>query len=172
MPSSRHRWLLLVGLLVIALPRAGEARPRRDGRINLDVVAGDLRNIVRLLAEVGGVNVVLGDEVTGKVTVKLRGVRWDKALGMILGTKGLELEREGSILRIASRATLASERSQELGARVRCLREAPLRTWIVRPSHARAEALAPQLRLVLTPRGSVTVDQRTNTLIVRDVVCP
>ena len=167
---SRKRWLL-VGLLIAALPSAGEGRPRRDGRISLDVVGADLKNVVRLLAEVGGANVVFDDAVGGKVTVKLRGVRWDQALGMILRSKGLELEREGSILRVASRGTLAAERGQRLDARERCLREGPLRSWIIRPSHARAEAIAPQLRLVLTPRGSVTVDQRTNTLIVRDVVC-
>jgi len=62
---------------------------------------------VRFLAEVGGVNLVLGDDVGGQVTVKLRGVRWDHALRTILRSKGLEVEREGTILRVARRETLA-----------------------------------------------------------------
>jgi len=168
---------VLVAVIAGLLPIQGGARPRTD-RVNLDVVGGDLRNVVRLLAEVGGVNLVIDDEVSGRVTVRLRGVRWDQALHAILKSKGCAAAFEGTddprttaILRVARRETFAAERSAQLDERERCLRGAPLRTWTVRPSHARASELAAQLRLFLTPRGSVSVDARTNTVIIRDVVC-
>jgi type IV pilus assembly protein PilQ len=163
-----RRALALAALL--ALAAAVQARPR-GGRIDLDVVQADLRDVARLLAEVGGVNLVLGDEVTGRVTTRLKRVRWDLALRTLLRSRGYEVERTGSIWRVAAGKTLADERDRQLGAHQRCVQAGPLRTMLVRPSNARAADLAAHLRQTLSPRGTVTVDERTNTLVVRDVVC-
>lgn len=135
------------------------------------MVGADLRDVVRLLAEVGKVNLVLGDEVAGRVTVRLRAVPWRRALETLLQVRGLEAVWQGNILRVAAREALAREREWRLSARDRCLRDAPLRSWLVRPSHASAASIAAALRPTLSPRGSVGVDERTNTVIVRDVRC-
>ena len=131
----------------------------------------DIRNVLRLFGEVGGVNIVYGDEVGGQVTLRLRGVPWDDALRAILEAKGLGMEWDGAILRVASRETLARERAARIADRQTCEETAPLRTRIVRLSYARAADVAAHVRARLTPRGSVEVDERTNSLIVRDVDC-
>ena len=166
----RLRYVLAASLMVASLLSPAEAR-RRGGRIDLDVVQADVRDVARLLAEVGGVNIVLGDEVTGRITARLKAVRWDLALQTLLRSRGYAVLRTGNIWRVAGAKTLADERSQQLSAHERCVAGAPLRTMMVRPSYARASDLASHLRQRLSPRGSVTVDERTNTLIVRDVVC-
>ncbi len=165
---------ILLSLALLGGP-AAQARPALtragQGRINLDVVGAEARDVLRLLAEVGGVNLVLGDEVAGRVTLRLRRVPWRSALQVILRVRGLEAEWRGGILRVGSRERFARERALRLGERERCLREAPLRTWTLRPSYASAASLAQALRQTLTPRGSITVDERTGTLVVRDVRC-
>ena len=131
----------------------------------------DLRNVLRLFAEVGGINIVYGDEVGGQVTLRLRRVPWDDALRAILQARGLGMEWDGTILRVASHETLARERAAQIGERRTCEETAPLRTRIVRLSYARAADVAEHVRARLTPRGRVEIDERTNALIVRDVDC-
>ena len=87
--------------------------------------------------------------------------------------KGLLLLSAGrSVIRIAPMDAMARERDARVDARTACLASAPLETRLIRPSHASAAAMAELLRARLTPRGSVSVDERTNTVIVRDVECP
>ena len=90
----------------------------------------------------------------------------------ILKVKGLEMVREGNIVRIATAEKLAKERKAALEARDTCINTGPLRTRLIPVNYARAEAVAPLVRASLTERGTVSVDSRTNTLIVRDVDCP
>jgi type IV pilus assembly protein PilQ len=141
--------------------------------VDINLADADVRNVLRLFAEIGNVNFVFDDEVKGTVTVVLRRVRWERALQAILRSKGLEIEREGNIFRVARGSTLAKERASRLGAQRLCRDEGPLHTRLIRPSHARAEDLAPLLRAQLkSKRGSVEVYARTNTLVIRDVRCP
>lgn len=132
----------------------------------------DIRNVLRLFAEVGDVNIVYGDEVFGTVSFRLRNARWDHALRAILHSKGLDMQWDGRILRVATFETLERERAARLADRETCEATAPLRTRILRLSHAQASAVAPIVRARLTARGRVEVDQRTNALIVTDVDCP
>ena len=156
-----RRWLGLASLLsvmLLGLPSAEAQRPLPRTRIDLTVHQGDIRNVLRLFADVGNVNVVVGDDVSGTVSMRLRNAPWDAALRAILEAKGLDMEWDGEILRVE---------------RQTCEQIAPLRTRIVRLSHARAEEMAPLVRARLrSERGSVEVDERTNSLIVRDVDCP
>jgi type IV pilus assembly protein PilQ len=146
---------------------------RAGRRVDIDLAGADVRNVLRLFAEIGDVNFVFDDEVNGKVTVVLKRVRWDRALHAILRAKGLEMEQEGNIIRVARAETLAKERAARLEAQRLCRDEGPLHTRLIRPSNARAEDLAPLLRAQLrSKRGSVAIDARTNTLVIRDVRCP
>jgi len=175
--------LVLAALSALAGPAAARRRgrvgrraaatARRAPRIDLDVVRADLRDVLRLLADVGRVGIVIDEAVgRGEISVSLRGIRWDRALRAILHSKGLGMVREGRTVRVATRATLAAERASRLRQRRRCRDHGPLVTRLVRLSYARAAALAPLLRGMLrSARGSVIVDERTNTLIVRDVRC-
>jgi len=121
------RSLLVLVTLLTTLSTAGARAPAR--RIDLDVVGADVRDVLRLLADVRGINLVIGDDVTGRVTIKLRRVRWEHALDVILRTRGLEAERlPGNILRVAPRQTLAAERAALVTDYQRCLAAAPLQT--------------------------------------------
>jgi type IV pilus assembly protein PilQ len=165
--------LLAVGLLLVPAGAAGRQLVRHRGRqITIDLVNADIHNVVRLFSDVTGSNFVLDDGIAGKVTVKLRRVPWRAALRAILRSRGLRTERVGPIIRIARATTLERERQARLDARRQYELAGPLRTWFVRPSYARAADLAPKIKQLLTHRGRVMVDERTNTLVIRDVTPP
>jgi type IV pilus assembly protein PilQ len=139
-------------------------------RIDLDFKDADIHNILRLLAEVGGVNIITSDDVNGSVTIRMRNVPWDQALDVILQAKGLGMVRRGNLIRVALLTTLEKERDLALARRKQNVELAPLETRIVPVSYATAEDLQPRVRDLLSARGNVSVDERTNVLIVRDIV--
>ncbi len=139
-------------------------------RIDLDFKDADIHNILRLLAEVGGVNIVTSDDVTGTVTIRMRNVPWDQALDVILQAKGLGMVRRGNLIRVALLVTLEKERELALARRKQNVDLAPLETRIVPVSYAAATDLMPRARELGSSRGTVSVDERTNVLIVRDIV--
>ena len=151
-------------------PRA--RKPAAQQTVDLDLKQADIRNVLRLLAELGNVNLVYGEEITGEITIRLHGVTWNDAMRVVLASMGLEMVHEGNIVRVASAETLAAERKAELDAHEQCLQSAPLKTRLVRVSYARAAEMAQHIKATLSPRGTVSVDERTNTVIVRDVDCP
>ena len=151
----------------------GRARGReryRGRRIDLDFHNADIHNILRLLAEVGGVNIVTSDEVTGSVTIRMQNVPWDQALDVILQAKGLGMVRRGNLLRVAPLATLEKERELAIARQKQEVDLAPLETRLIPVSYATAGELSPRVQELLTSRGNVSVDERTNVLIVRDTV--
>jgi type II secretory pathway component HofQ len=167
---ARSRAVLALAF-VLALPvLSRSASAREPGTVDLDLVGADVRNVVRLLADVGHVNVVIGDEVSGQVTLRLKGVRWQRALEVVLGAKGLVAERDGNVIRVASVATFAKERAARIDAHAACVEMAPLRTRVIRISYADPSELARMIQPTLTKRGSVAVDERTGSLLVTDVV--
>jgi type IV pilus assembly protein PilQ len=172
MEPHRPVWARAVTALAFALALLfpGAASAREPGTVDLDLVGADVRNVVRLLADVGHVNVVIGDEVSGQVTMRLKGVRWQRALEVVLGAKGLVAERDGNVIRVGSAATFAKERAARIDAHAACVEMAPLRTRVIRISYADPSELAKMIRPTLTKRGSVAVDERTGTLLVTDVV--
>jgi len=146
------------------------ARKYSGRRIDLDFKDADIHNILRLLSEVGGVNVVTADNVGGTVTIRMRDVPWDQALDVILQAKALGMVRQGNLLRVAPLAQLEQEREAEIARQKQQQQLAPLETRLVPVSYATATDLQPRVRELLTERGSVSVDTRTNMLIVRDIV--
>ncbi len=150
--------------------RGSRGRRRYGGRrIDLDFKDADIHNILRLVAEVGGVNVVTADNVSGTVTIRMRNVPWDQALDVILQAKGLGMVRRGNLIRVAPLGDLEKEREAAIARRKQQEQLAPLETRLVPVSYATAENLAARARELLSERGSVSVDERTNVLIVRDI---
>ncbi len=149
---------------------AARGRRRYSGRrIDLDFNNADIHNILRLLAEVGGVNIVTSDDVTGTVTIRMRNVPWDQALEVILQAKGLGMVRRGNLIRVAPLETLEKEREAAIARRKQQVELAELETRLIPVSYATAEEISPRVRELLSARGSVSVDERTNVLIVRDM---
>ncbi|MDB4976363.1 MAG: Type pilus biosis protein PilQ, partial [Myxococcaceae bacterium] len=145
--------------------------PKYAGRrIDLDFKDADIHNILRLLSEVGGVNVVTSDDVSGSVTIRMRDVPWDQALDVILQAKGLGAERRGNLIRVAPQDVLEKERELAIARQKQQIELAPLETRLVPVSYATAKDVRPRVQEVMSPRGNVSVDERTNVLIVRDIV--
>jgi type IV pilus assembly protein PilQ len=138
-------------------------------RIDLDLKDADIHNILRLLADVGHVNVVTADDVTGNVTIRMRNVPWDEALDVVLQAKGLGMVRAGNLIRVAPMAQLNKERELRLAQMKQELELSPLETRLIPVSYANADELKDRTKELLSPRGSIAVDERTNTLITRDV---
>jgi type IV pilus assembly protein PilQ len=138
-------------------------------RIDLDFKGADIHNILRLLSDVGQVNIVTADDVKGEVTIKMRNVPWDQALDVILRSKLLGQVREGNLIRVAPLAVLEKELEQEIARQKQLADVMPTETRIVAVSYAEAKNLQERAKDLLTPRGRISVDERTNQLIVSDV---
>jgi type IV pilus assembly protein PilQ len=139
-------------------------------RIDLDFKDADIHNILRLLSEVGHVNVVVSDDVKGSVTLKMRNVPWNLALDVILEAKNLgKVKIAENVYRVAPKEELEKERQMKIKELQHKKILKPLITRIIPVSYAMAADLKPQAESLLSSRGSVGIDERTNVLIVRDV---
>jgi type IV pilus assembly protein PilQ len=146
-----------------------EDKQYQGRRISLDFKDADIGNILRLIAEVSDLNVIAGQEVTGKVTIRLVDVPWDQALDVILLTKGLGFVRIGNILRIAPVDALKAEREARLQERRSREKLEDLVVKLQPVNFAKAKDLDKLVKRLLSTRGSVNVDERTNTLIIKDI---
>jgi type IV pilus assembly protein PilQ len=151
----------------------GGAAPRRGGytgrRITLDFHDIDIRNLLRLIADVSKRNIVVADDVTGKVTVSLRNVPWDQALDLVLRSKGLDKEEMGNVIRVAKIEAIAKEQQARAEAAKARAPLVPLKVRLLPVNFARAGDVATRVKDVLSERGTVSTDERTNVLIVKDV---
>lgn len=138
-------------------------------RVSFEFKDIDIHNLLRVIAEVSKRNIVVGDDVSGRLTIRLRNVPWDQALDLILKTKGLGKEVTGNIIRIAPLKQLNEERELRARAAQSLELAEPLKIRIIPVNYALAKDVQARVRDLLTARGSVTVDERTNTLIVRDI---
>lgn len=138
--------------------------------MTLTVRDADIKDILRVFAEISGLNVVVQPGVSGSVTVELRQVPWDQALEQILKINSLGYELDGNIMRVAPLSKLREEAEEAQRLKAAQALAIPLRTVIQRVSYADAQELGTILgRSVLSQRGSVIVDRRTNTLIVKEL---
>ena len=147
----------------------GQQRNFTGRRIDLDLKDADVHNVLRLLADVGQVNVVTADNVSGTVTIRMRNVPWDQALDIVLQAKGLGMVRTGNMIRVAPLADLEKEREMQLARRAQEVKLAPLETRLIPVSYASASSIQERVKPLLSERGSVAVDERTNVLIARDI---
>jgi type IV pilus assembly protein PilQ len=138
-------------------------------RIDLDLKDADVHNVLRLLADVGRVNIVTADNVQGSVTIRMRNVPWDQALDVVLQAKSLGMVRQGNMIRVAPLADLEKEREMQIARRKQEMQLAPLETRLIPVSYAEAKDIQARAKELLSERGSIAVDERTNVMIVRDV---
>jgi type IV pilus assembly protein PilQ len=147
----------------------GTGQPRYIGeKISLDFQNADINDILRLIAEVSGFNIIAGGDVQGTVTTRMVDVPWDQALDVILKINGLAQEREGNIIRVAPIARFINERQESLRARQTDTQAEPTVTQLVPINYADATELKSSLEKLLSARGSIFIDGRTNTMIVTD----
>ncbi len=138
-------------------------------RISLDFKDIEMADVLRLIADVSDLNVIAGDEVKGKVTIRLVDVPWDQALDVILLTKGLGFMRIGNVLRIAPGDLLKKEEEARLQER-RALEQLEDLVVKLQPvNYSTVQEVQGMVKQLLTPRGTVQVDKRTNTLIIKDI---
>jgi len=143
-------------------------------RLSMDFKDVDINNLLRIIAEVSGKNIVAGEDVKGKVTVRLVDVPWDVALDNILRINGFGYVQEENIIRVAKMDTIRRDQDQrrkdQLDA-IRLQEEAavePLQTEILRVSYADPKKIVESLNKVKSKRGSISVDDRTASLLIED----
>ena len=149
-------------------------------KLSLEFKDADIKNVLRLLAEVSGKNIVVTDDVNRKVTIRLVEVPWDQAMDLLINTNGLDKEEVGNVIRISTAGRLKSERDALAAAKKSEENLEPLETAYLTVNYARVikgkddkdvtdKDLVEKIKTVLSPRGTVVADQRTNKLIVRDI---
>jgi type IV pilus assembly protein PilQ len=162
----------VAGFTTAAVETANEL-PKRTHytgrRISLEFKDIDIQNLLRLFADISHKNVVVADNVKGKVTIALRNVPWDQAFDLILKTHGLGKEESGNIVRVAPEEELEKERKAAVDAKKAHDLLEPLRVRLIPVNYALAGEVSDKIKDVLSERGVVTVDSRTNVLIVKDV---
>lgn len=144
-------------------------------RLALNFQDIEVRSVLQLIADFTGLNVVVSDTVTGKLTLRLKNVPWDQALDIILTSKGLDKRKSGNVLLIAPTEEIATREKLELEAQQQVQELAPLRSEFMRINYAKAAEFAALLigsenagGGLLSERGRVSVDERTNTLLVQE----
>lgn len=138
-------------------------------RISLDFKDADIKNVFRLLAEVSGLNIVVTGDVQRRVTMRLVDIPWDQAMDLLLDTNGLDKEQVGNVVRISTVQQLRSEREARRAAKEAAERAESLETAYLSVNYARVKDLTDKVKTTLTPRGTLVADERSNTIIVRDI---
>jgi len=150
-------------------------------RITLNFQDIPVRSVLSLIADISDLNIVVSDSVSGNLTLRLTNVPWDQALDIVLETRNLAMRESGNVRWVAPTGEIAAREQQILRARAERETLEPLRTIMIPVSYADAGAMAELIRSsraasggegggagLLSERGSVTIDQRTNTLLVTD----
>ena len=157
---------------------AEEKKEYTGERLTLNFQDIDVRSVLQLLADTSGQNIVVSDSVTGNLTLRLQNVPWDQALDIVLRTKGLDKRRQDNVIIIGPTAELASREKAELAARREVQELSPTRTEFMQVNYAKVADLAKLIRpsgggtgsvnSMLSSRGTLSIDERTNTLLVQD----
>jgi type IV pilus assembly protein PilQ len=137
--------------------------------ISLELQDADIDSALRIIAEVSNLNIIASSDVQGKVTLRLQNVPWDQALDVILKTNGLDKVQDGNVVRIAPVEKLRLERESLKQAQLAEDELEPLNVKYIRVSYARVDDIQPLVKSVLSERGDVTVDARSNQLIIKDI---
>lgn len=143
-------------------------------RLSLNFQNIDVRAVLQLIADFTGLNLVTSDTVSGNLTLRLKNVPWDQALDIILKTKGLGKRESGNVILVAPAEEIAAREKLELEANRQIEELAPLESATIQVNYAKAESFKTLFdseegkAAWLGPRGSVTLDPRTNKLLLRD----
>lgn len=140
-------------------------------KLTLDFQDIEVRSVLQLIADFNDLNLVASDSIQGNITLKLDNVPWDQALDLILKTKGLAKREKGNVLMVAPASELATREQEALQNAQKREELEPLQTDLIRVNYAKAKEFATLLKTkdsFLSDRGVVSVDDRTNTLIIQD----
>jgi type IV pilus assembly protein PilQ len=144
-------------------------------RLTLNFQDIETRAVLQLLAETSGRNIVVSDTVQGNVTLRLRNVPWDQALDIVMTTKGLDMRQNGNVIMVAPAEEIAARETADLEAKNAISELEPMYSEFLQVNYAKASDLASLIRAedgggnaMLSDRGSIAVDDRTNTLLVQD----
>jgi type IV pilus assembly protein PilQ len=142
-------------------------------RLTLNFQDIETRAVLQLLAETSGQNIVVSDTVRGNVTLRLQNVPWDQALDIVLRTKGLDKRQDGNVIYVAPSEELAAREKQLLESQKAVTELSPVRTEYLQVNYAKASDIAALIKSqgkssLLSDRGSVAIDERTNTLLLQD----
>ncbi len=162
---------------------ADEKKEYSGERLTLNFQDIDVRSVLQLLADTSGQNIVVSDSVTGNLTLRLQNVPWDQALDIVLRTKGLDKRRQDNVIIIGPTEELATREKAELAARKEVQELSPIRSEFMQVNYAKVSDLMKMIRptgasagggasggknSLLSQRGSISIDERTNTLLVQD----
>ena len=141
-------------------------------RLSLNFQDIEVRSVLQLIADFTGLNVVVSDTVRGSLTLRLKNVPWDQALDIILKTKGLAMRQSGNVMLVAPSEEIAAREKLELESQKQIEELEPLYSEFIQVNYAKASDLASLLKsadtTLMSDRGMVTTDERTNTLLVQD----
>ena len=141
-------------------------------RLSLNFQDIEIRAVLQLIADFTGINMVTSDTVQGSVTLRLQNVPWDQALDLILKTKALAKRKQGNVMLIAPSEEIAAREKQEFESQKQVDELAPLFSEVIQVNYAKASEVAEILssadNSMLSDRGRVSVDERTNNLLIRD----
>ncbi|MBT1070447.1 type IV pilus secretin family protein [Pelotalea chapellei] len=138
-------------------------------KVSLEFADAEVRKIFQLLSEVSNKNFVLGDDVTGTISIKLVNVPWDQALDIILDTKGLDKREDGNIIIIKGKGKFKSQAEEEQEVKKALTRSIELKTETFSVNYADTVGIAAQFASLKTDRGTIAQDVRTNKVIVKDI---
>jgi len=168
--------VMTIDVRQISKEKQAELKKRKFGyvgeKLSLNFQNIDVRAVLQLIADFTGLNLVTSDTVQGNITLRLKNVPWDQALDIILKTKGLSKRQTGNVILVAPTEEIAAREKLELESQKQIEELAPLRSEYIQVNYAKAEDIAALLKsednTLLSLRGNVTLDERTNTLLVQD----
>ncbi|HET7570003.1 MAG TPA: type IV pilus secretin PilQ [Gammaproteobacteria bacterium] len=166
----------LLAVEIKPLTKAQQARLEKKQyngkRLTLNFQDIEVRAVLQILADFTGLNMVVSDSVGGSITLRLQNVPWDQALDIILKTKGLAMRKNGNVVLVAPADEISQREKQQLQAKQQIQALLPLESAFIQVNYAKAADLANLIKSqgnsLLSPRGTVSVDQRTNVLLVQD----
>ncbi len=151
-----------------------EKKEFTGSRLNLDFQDIDVRAILKVLADISGQNMVVSESVKGNFTLRLQDVPWDQALDIVMRSKGLDMRKQGNVMMIGPAAEIAAREKEILSSKKEVQELEPLRTDFLQVNYAKASDLAALIKgkdnTLLSSRGNVSIDERTNTLLLQDTV--
>ena len=150
-----------------------ETKEYEGQRLTLNFQDIETRAVLQLLAETSGKNIVVSDTVQGNVTLRLRNVPWDQALDIVMTTKGLDMRQNGNVIMVAPAEEIAARETADLEAQLAIAELEPVYSEFLQVNYAKAADLASLISgseegSMLSERGSIAVDDRTNTLLIQD----
>lgn len=174
--QDNNQYIVNVMPILAATTAAVRGTEFSGERISLDFQDIEVRRVLQILAEFNDFSLVVGDNVTGNITLRLSNVPWDQALEMVLRPRGLDQRLVGNVLYVAPADQIATAELQALESTQQAVALAPLVTEYIEINYAVASTLIPLLQGaeggsggILSERGRASVDERTNTLIIQDV---